>query len=109
MKTQNKVQLIGYVGKDPVIIKTTNGSKLAKIALATDEFFRNENGRERKITTWHDVVAWEKNAEEAENNFIKGSHILVEGKIVYRSYPDHAGHIRYITEIKAQTLMNLDR
>ena len=71
-------------------------------------FFKNENGNV-KVTTWHDVVAWEKNAEAAENNFIKGSHILVEGQIVYRTYEDHAGHTRYITEIKAQTLMNLDR
>ncbi|MDB5199184.1 MAG: ssb [Chitinophagaceae bacterium] len=109
MKTQNRVQLIGYVGKDPVITTTTNGSKLAKISLATDTFFKNRSGSSVKVTTWHEVVAWEKKAEEAENNFVKGSHILVEGQIVYRTYPDHAGHVRYVTEIKAQNLMNLDR
>jgi single-strand DNA-binding protein len=109
MKTHNRAQLIGYVGKDPVITTTMKGSKLAKINLATDFFFKNEQGKEVKITTWHDVVAWAKNAEEAENNFVKGSHIMVEGQIVYRTYKDHVGHTRYVTEIKAQTLMNLDR
>lgn len=109
MKTQNRVQLIGYVGKDPVITTTKKGSKLAKISLATDTLFKNKGGSRVKVTTWHEVVAWEKKAEEVENNFIKGSHILVEGQIVYRSYPDLAGHVRYVTEIKAQTLMNLDR
>lgn len=109
MKTQNRVQLIGYVGKDPIIKTTNMGSKLAKISLATDSFFKNEQGKEVKVTTWHDVLAWAKNAEEAENNFVKGSHIMVEGQIVYRTYSDHTGHTRYVTEIKALTLMNLDR
>src|SRR5437868_2892761 len=109
MKTQNRVQLIGYVGKDPIIKTTSEGSKIAKIRLATDTFLKNETGKSVRVTTWHDVVAWEKNAEQAGNNFIKGSHILVEGEILYRTYPDRAGHIRYVTEINAQTLMNLDR
>jgi single-strand DNA-binding protein len=109
MKTQNKVQLIGYVGKDPVITTTSKGSKLARISVATDTFFKNGSGKNVRVTTWHEVVAWEKKAEEVENNFIKGSHILVEGQIIYKTYPDYTGHIRYTTEIKAQTLMNLDR
>lgn len=108
MKTQNKVQLIGYVGKDPVISRKDKG-KLAKICLATDTFFKDKRGKSIKITTWHEVVAWGKKADEVENNFIKGSHMLVEGQIIYRTYPDLAGHLRYVTEIKAQTLMNLDR
>lgn len=108
MKTQNRVQLIGYVGKDPVISKTGKG-KVAKISLATDTYFKDESGKGVKVTTWHQVIAWEKKADEVESNFIKGSHILVEGQIVYRTYLDFAGHLRYITEIKAQILMNLDR
>ena len=108
MKTQNKVQLIGYVGKDPVIL-TIGQCKVAKIRLATDTFFKDQSGKTVKITTWHEVVAWDKKANEVENYFIKGSHVLVEGQIVYRTYLDYAGHIRYVTEIKAQTLMNLDR
>ena len=108
MKTQNKVQLIGYLGKDPVILITEKG-KIAKIDLATDVFIKDESGKSVRITTWHAVVAWDNKAEEVENNFIKGSHVLVEGQIIYRTYPDIAGHLRYVTEIKAQTLMNLDR
>jgi single-strand DNA-binding protein len=108
MKTQNKVQLIGYVGKDPIISKTQKG-KVARMSLATDSFFKNQNGKNVKITTWHEVIAWEKKAEEVENNFIKGSHMLVEGEIVYRTYLDLTGHTRYVTEITALTLMNLDR
>lgn len=109
MKTQNKVQLIGYVGKDPLIKTTSNGRKLALIRVATDLFFTAVNGNTIKHTTWHDVIVWEKKAEMAANIFITGSHILVEGRIVYRTYEDRTGHTRYVTEIKAESLMNLDR
>jgi len=109
MKTQNKVQLIGYLGKDPVITITRKGSKLARINLATDTFFTDERGFKIKKTTWHEVIAWEKKAEMVENNFLKGSHILIEGQIMYRIYEDFTGHTRYVTEIKADMLMNLDR
>jgi single-strand DNA-binding protein len=55
------------------------------------------------------VVAWDKVAAYAENNFVKGSRILVDGQIIYRTYPDRQGHLRYVTEIKANSLQNLDR
>lgn len=109
MKTKNNVQLIGYVGKDPVIRTTATGRKCIYIRVATDRFFKSPNGKTIKNTAWHDVIAWEKKAETAANDFIKGSHILVEGPIVYRTYEDITGHTRYVTEIKAESLMNLDR
>jgi single-strand DNA-binding protein len=109
MKTQNKVQLIGYVGKDPVISTASNGSKLARIRVATDRFFKQENGESKKSTAWHNILAWNQTADFVENNFLKGSHILVEGHIKYRNYTDKAGASRSITEITASHLMNLDR
>ncbi len=109
MKTQNKVQLIGYLGEDPVVGTTPGGTPYARIRMATDEFFKDAEGNRHKITTWHDVMAWESMATTVSGNFIKGSHVLIEGKICYRTYEDKAGHTRYITEIKASTLMNLDR
>ena len=109
MKTQNKVQLIGYAGKDPVISTASNGSKLARIRIATDRFFKDEKGNGIKKTAWHNIMAWEKKADFAENNFLKGSHILVEGYIIYRTYKDKSGVTRNTTEIKAERLMNLDR
>ncbi|QEC69358.1 single-stranded DNA-binding protein [Panacibacter ginsenosidivorans] len=109
MKTQNKIQLIGYVGKDPVISTASNGSKLARMRIATDRFFKDENNKPVKQTAWHNILAWEKKADFAENNFLKGSHILIEGRIRYRNYKDKNGEPRHIAEIIAEMLMNLDR
>jgi single-strand DNA-binding protein len=109
MKTQNKVQLIGYIGQDPKVITTAAGSTLVRIRIATDEFYKDASGNSRKLTTWHEIKVWDQLAAVVSGNFIKGSHILVEGKINYRTYEDKTGHLRFVTEIKASNLLNLDR
>ncbi|MDB5230472.1 MAG: ssb [Chitinophagaceae bacterium] len=109
MKTQNKVQLIGYVGKDPVLQTFADGSKMTKLRVATDHYTKSAEGKPVQHTTWHEVVAFDKKSEMALNNFSKGSHVLVEGFIVYRTYLDRSGHTHYITQIRVKHFLNLDR
>ena len=109
MKTKNFVQLIGYLGNDPEIHLTITGRILGRLRLATDFFLKNEDGTSSKKTTWHDINAWNKLAETLPGQFIKGSHVMVEGEIQYRTFLDHEGHKRYVTEIKAANILNLDR
>lgn len=105
----NRVLLIGYVGKHLSIATSKGGSKRLSLRVATH--FPGTSGDGKKVyhTTWHDVVAWDNIAEFAENNFVKGSRIMVDGFIKYETYPDHTGHIRYVTLIIAHSLVNLDR
>lgn len=105
----NKVTLIGYVGNDLISSKLENGSKRVAIRMATHQSNKNVLGEKVYYTVWHDVVAWNNTAEYAERNFVKGSKLMVDGSIVYRTFPDKSGHIRYYTQIKAHSLMNLDR
>ena len=106
---QNSVQLIGYIASYPEIKVFEKAGKKASLRVATHHFVKKEGDKKIYATTWHDVVAWDERAEYAERSFVKGSHILVDGSIVYRTYPDASGHTRYITEIKASSLINLDR
>ena len=108
MKTQNEVQLIGYLGRDPMMSIAVNGSKRAYLRLATDHYRKKEDGTEWKKTTWHEIVVWDKKADKIENNFIKGSHVLVEGAIEYRSF-FKGNEKRYLTRICATKILNLDR
>jgi len=55
------------------------------------------------------VIAWDRKAEYAERSFVKGSKILVDGCISYRTYLDSTGHTRYVTDIVAYSLINPDR
>ena len=105
----NQVLLIGYVGKDLTSHKLENGDNKVDIRVATHYSSKSPQGEKIFHTVWHDIVAWNGIAKFAERSFVKGSKIMVEGSITYRTYPDREGHVRYITEIKAHSLMNLDR
>nr|WP_281169182.1 single-stranded DNA-binding protein [Terrimonas ferruginea] len=51
----------------------------------------------------------EKLIENAKNHFIKGSHVLVDGRISYSKFKDKVGHAGYMTEINAKYIVGLDR
>ena len=105
----NSVQLIGYLGNHLVVKTFPNGDKKVNLRVATHHPIKGNDGQTKYVTTWHDVVAWNHTATIAENNFVKGSRLLVDGHIIYRTYSDKLGHARYLTEIKAISLQNLDR
>ena len=116
MKTLNRVLLIGYLGADPVVKTTASGLRFSRLRVATDHLASDTTdgatgtGAEpKRQTAWHDIIAWDKKAELAVKSFSKGSHILVEGQIEYRSYRDGNGNTRQITEIRASKFLNLDR
>lgn len=108
MKGNNTVQLIGYVGDHLRVLQRTSSKKII-ITVATHEKVQDRTGIEKDITAWHSIAAWGNVGEFAERSFVKGSHILVQGRLVHRKYEDKSGHMRYVTEVAADHLVNLDR
>ena len=104
----NKVILVGNVGKDPEIRRFENNIK-ASFSLATSETYTPRGGEKVTQTEWHNIVAWRRLAELSENYIRKGSQILVEGKLRYRSYDDRDGNKKYIVEVEADTIQLLGR
>ena len=104
---RNKVQLIGNLGNKPEIITLESGKKLAKFSIATNENYKNAQGEKVTNTEWHNLVAWGKTAEIAENYLEKGKEIAIEGKLTTRSYDDKEGNKRYITEVVVSELLLL--
>lgn len=100
----NKVILIGNLGRDPEIRSTQDGTRLANLALATSENWRDKVSGERKERTeWHRVVIFnERLVEIAEKYLRKGSKIYVEGALQTRKWTDQQGQERYSTEIVLQ-------
>jgi single-strand DNA-binding protein len=104
---RNKVQLIGRLGGKPEVRTTEGGKKVARFSMATSESYRNASGEKVTDTQWHQLVAWGKVAEIAEKYTDKGSELVVEGKLVHRSYEDKEGNKKYITEIQVNELLLL--
>ena len=94
----NKVFLTGRLTKEPEIRYTPSGKAVAKFNLAA----QRRNAQEGQPTAdFIPIVAWEKLAEICGNNLIKGSKILVEGRMQVRNYDASDGSKRYITEVVA--------
>jgi len=78
--------------------------------LATHHRIPSKEKEAQYVSTWHRVVAWEnKMIEEIAGNALKGSHVMVEGMLSYRSYTDEQGKTHHVSEIKATSFYNLDR
>ncbi|KZD03712.1 single-stranded DNA-binding protein [Oceanibaculum pacificum] len=100
----NKVILIGNLGRDPEIRSMQNGQKVANLALATSETWRDRQSGERKERTeWHRVVIFNENLiEVAEKYLRKGSKLYIEGSLQTRKWQDQGGQEKYTTEIVLQ-------
>lgn len=110
MKSSNKVQLVGYLGKDPLIKTVSNGDMMAVLRMATYQYGADAGGKSKRISTWHTVYYWnEKEIERMKNYLVSGSHIMVDGSIFYRSYTDKNGVKNVVAEIRAEHITDLDR
>ncbi len=100
----NKVILVGNLGRDPEIRSTQDGMRIANLAIATSETWRDKMSGERKERTeWHRVVIFnERLSEVAEKYLSKGSKVYVEGALQTRKWTDNSGQERYTTEVVLQ-------
>ncbi len=105
--TLNKVQLIGRLGKDPELRYTPAGVAVATMTIATNESYKDKDGKMVENTDWHRVVAWRKLAEICGQYLRKGSLVYFEGKLKTRSYEDRDGVKKYVTEIVADNMQML--
>jgi single-strand DNA-binding protein len=96
---KNSVRLVGNLGMDPEVKSFDNNRMLAKIAIATNESYKNDKGEKITDTQWHNLVLWGAQAKLAEDLLKKGDEIAIEGKLASRSYVDKDGNKRYVTEV----------
>lgn len=104
MASLNKVQLIGNLGRDVDLTYTQSGKAVAKISIATSEKWTTQGGEKKESTEWHNIVIWDKLAENCAQYIQKGSSVYVEGKLQTRSYEDKSGVKKYVTEIVAREI-----
>jgi single-strand DNA-binding protein len=104
----NRVILVGNLTRDPEIRYVQSGSAVTKFSLAINR--RTKGGDE---TTYVDIVAWDsgnyKLAETCNTYLKKGMSVLVEGRLVIRSFEDKDGNKRKATEVVIDAMQMLDR
>lgn len=103
MSGVNKVILVGNLGADPDLRRTSTGKAVAEMRLATTSTYGGEDK-----TEWHRIIVWDKAAENVAKYMSKGSKMYIEGRLQTRSYDDKDGNKRYVTEIVANDVQFLD-
>jgi len=99
----NRVQLIGFLGKDPEMrIGRSTGAPYCRFPLATQEW-------KGEVVEWHNIVLFKRLAEVADQFLKKGSQVYVEGRIKTNIWNDPEGKKRTRVEIVAMNLQMLDR
>lgn len=104
----NKVQLIGYLGRDPELRTTPNGKKLSQFTLAVTRRWKSA-GENKEATDWFNVEAWGRLGEISQQYLKKGSLVYVEGRLQTDRYEDKGGETKYFTKVVANIMQFLDR
>ena len=105
MRCMNKVQLIGYLGADPHVRSTQDGTPVAALSMATTERWKDkDSGEQREATEWHRLVLWRGLAEVARQYLRKGDPVMVEGALKTRKWQDQAGQDHWTSEIVVRDL-----
>ena len=106
-RSLNKAMLVGYVGKDPEVKHTNNGTAICNFSVATTESWKDQQGAKQERTEWHRITVWKRLAEIVGEYVRKGTLVYVEGRIETRKWQDNDGNDRYTTEIIAREVLML--
>jgi single-strand DNA-binding protein len=79
----NKVLLKGKLGRDPETTTIGSGKSVCKFSLAVPDKF---HPKDKTKTLWVNVVAWEKLGEIIQKFCVKGSEILIVGRLAINKY-----------------------
>src|SRR5688572_10985303 len=102
----NKVTLVGNLGKDPELKRTTGDVAITNFSLATSEGYKDSAGEWKNVTEWHNITCWRELAERAAEQFKKGDQVYIEGKLKTDKY-DKDGVTHFATKIVANKILSL--
>ncbi len=105
MPALNRVQLIGYLGKDPESRFTPTGKKVCHFSVAVTQRWK-AGGETKEYTEWFNIESWGRLGEVAQEYLKKGSLVFVEGRLKTDRVEDK-GETKYYTKVVSQSIQFL--
>lgn len=104
MSHVNQVILIGNLGKDPDVLKSTEQGDFVRLSLATSKRYTDKNGEKHTDTQWHIVYLSNRLGKIGSCYLKKGDKVFVSGELRTRErFDDHGGR-HFNTAIYAREL-----
>ena len=88
MPNYNKVILMGNLTRDPEVRYTSSGTAIAKLGMAINRNWRNQDGQQQQETNFADGDAFGRQAETIGQYLKKGRPIMVEGRLKLDQWED---------------------
>ena len=88
MPNYNKVILMGNLTRDPEVRYTSGGTAIAKLGLAVNRRWKNQEGQMQEETTFVDVDAFGRQAETIGQYLKKGRPVMMEGRLKLDQWDD---------------------
>ena len=100
MITTAEIELIGYVGKDPIVPKPQEYPNFITFPVGVSRTWKNKEGTEQKVTTWFDCnTNSESLARVIKTHVTQGVGVLIKGYPKVKAYIDKAGEAKGSIEI----------
>jgi single-strand DNA-binding protein len=107
-KSFNQAIVMGNLTRDPELRTTPGGQPVASFAVATNRSWVDGSGERKEAVEYHEIVAWGKLGELANQYLGKGRKVMVVGRLQTQSW-EKDGIKRQRTEIVASDINFLDR
>jgi single-strand DNA-binding protein len=104
MASFNKITIVGYLGRDPELRYTPQGTPVCDFSVATTERRKDKSGEFQDNTTWFRVSFFGRLAEVANQYLAKGRQVYVEGRLTQREWQDRDGNTRFSLEVTGTDL-----
>jgi single-strand DNA-binding protein len=105
----NAVYLTGRLVADPELRYTQKGAPVCDFRIACSRRFKNrETGEWQEETLFINIVAWQRQAEAANDYLKKGSAVLIDGNLRSRQWETRQGDKRSAIEVVARRIQFLD-
>jgi single-strand DNA-binding protein len=107
MASFNKITIVGYLGRDPEIRYTSQGTAVCDFSVASTERRKDKAGELQEITTWFRISLFGRQAEIAHQYLTKGRQVYVEGTLSQREWTDKDGATRTSLEVRGSDIQFL--
>lgn len=101
MASFNTITIVGYLGRDPELRYSPQGMAITTFSVATTEKKKDQNGESKDITTWFQVTAFGRQAENAAQYLFKGHQAYICGRLWLEEWTDREGNKRTTAKVAA--------
>jgi single-strand DNA-binding protein len=101
----NSITIVGNVTRDPELKFLNSGQAAVRLSVAVNRRWQNRQTQEwEERVSYFEIAGYGQMAENAANSIVKGTRVVVTGRLEQRSWETEAGDKRSIVEINADEI-----